>query len=217
MPSKTLMGVWAFLDFALLAAGGISIAFSVIWRTPNALQNMVITDFDLTVGLVLGIALCIAFVFSVGGVIQANHVTIGLQIFNMILVLVGAVCLIAGSSVWFYTLREAGNFRDVWSTLAQDRQGNIQDALQCCGYANTTDLFNVNQGFCASVNVNTTGCQDKIVKFADYTLNNVFTSIYGFMAIIVCLFVCTMCVMNKRLEQERFRKIDAKRGGRGFV
>lgn len=217
MPSKTLMGVWAFLDFCLLAAGGLSIAFSVIWRAPDALRNMVISDFDLTVGMVLGIAFCIAFVFSVGGVIQANHVIIGLQIFNGVLILVGTVCLIVGSSVWFWTLKEAGNFRDVWAALDQDRQAAIQDTLQCCGYDNATDLFTAARGFCTAIANVSNGCEPSIVKFADFTLNNVFTSIYGFMVIVVALFVCTMCVMNKRLEQERFRKIDAKRGGRGFV
>ena len=79
--------------------------------------------------MVLGIAFCIAFVFSVGGVIQANHVIVGLQIFNGVLILVGTVCLIVGSSVWFWTLKEAGNFRDVWAALDQDRQAAIQDTV----------------------------------------------------------------------------------------
>jgi len=37
------------------------------------------------------------------------------------------------------------------------------------------------------------------------------------MAIVIGLGMATWCVINKRLEEERFKRIDAKRGGRGFV
>lgn len=216
MPSKTLYGVWAFLDFLLLAAGGISIALSVIWRAPDVLRGMVISDLDLTFGLILGIAFCAAFVISVGGVIQPNHVVIGLQIFNYALVFVGSLCVVVGSTVWFWTLREQENFRQVWLGLATAKQAAIQEKLRCCGYTNFTDVFP--QGFCTNaVAQNITGCQTQILNFADNTLNNIFTTIYGFMAVVCCLFLATLCVINKRLEQERFRRIDAKRGGRGFV
>lgn len=62
--------------------------------------------------------------------------------------------------------------------------------------------------------------------------------VYGFMAIVLCLLLASLCVIKKvclytfqmftifneknlycrqRQEDERFKKIDAKRGGRGFV
>jgi len=224
MPSKTLYGVWAFLDFLLLTAGGILIAFSVVWRAPDALRNMIVSDLDLTVGLVLGIALAMSFVVSIGAVVQPNHVTLPLTLFNYLLIVVGTICVVVGSTVWFWTLKEASNFHIAWAALAPAQQGAIQDLLSCCGYANFTDAMNSPQGFCVDVaNRNLTspqpipGCQAPIVSFGDMTLNNIFTTIYGFMAIIICLFVATMCIINKRIETERFRKIDAKRGGRGFV
>lgn len=48
MVSKALMGVWAGLDFCLLAAGVVSIALSIVWRAPNLLMNFVISSADLT-------------------------------------------------------------------------------------------------------------------------------------------------------------------------
>jgi len=48
MVSKKLMGVWAVLDFALLVAGAITITFSVLWRTPDLMMNMVFSPNDLT-------------------------------------------------------------------------------------------------------------------------------------------------------------------------
>jgi hypothetical protein len=48
MVSKKLLGIWAFFDFTLLAAGAVSIALSIVWREPNALMNMVLSNADLT-------------------------------------------------------------------------------------------------------------------------------------------------------------------------
>ncbi len=48
MVSRKLMGTWVFLDFCLLAAGVISLVFSIVWRSPNVLMNFVISSADLT-------------------------------------------------------------------------------------------------------------------------------------------------------------------------
>jgi len=60
-------------------------------------------------------------------------------------------------------------------------------------------------------------CVTPITQFADMTLNNTFSTVYGFMAIVIGLFLATTCVIKKRQEYHRFEKIDAKRGGQGFV
>ncbi len=44
---KKLLIVWGVVDFLLLAAGGISIAFAIVWAQPNLLLNMFISRFDL--------------------------------------------------------------------------------------------------------------------------------------------------------------------------
>lgn len=44
------MGVWAFFDFTLLAAGAVCIALSIVWRETNVLMNMVLSNADLTGG-----------------------------------------------------------------------------------------------------------------------------------------------------------------------
>jgi hypothetical protein len=210
------MAVWSLLDFLLLAAGGMIIAFSIILRAPDALRNLVLTDFDLNFGLVLGILYVATFVVSVGAIIQQNHVTIGLAILNWVLIVNTVVTVIFGSNFWFMTLQENENFANVWNNTTPDRRIGVQDLLQCCGFANNTAIEP--GGFCAdpAVTVNN-GCQVKFVSFADTMLMDAFTTVYGFTAILVMLFVASMCVIKKRQEQERFRRIDAKRGGRGFV
>lgn len=48
MVSKGLIAVWGVLDFLMLAAGGATIALSVLFKAPNPIRNLVLTDFDLT-------------------------------------------------------------------------------------------------------------------------------------------------------------------------
>ncbi|CAE6477900.1 hypothetical protein ACGC1H_002701 [Rhizoctonia solani] len=218
MPSKTLTAVWAGIDFALLLAAAICIAFSVIWRAPNLLRDLVISDTDLNAGLGLGIMFAITSVLSIGAILTPKATTGGLKALNWVLIADSIATVIVGSVVWFYTLEERENFSGVWGEQSQETQSRIQEQFQCCGYYNGTDRA-VGTGICANqaFALNSTGCVGDITGYADYTLNNVFTSIYGFQAIIVALFLATMCIINKRVEEERFRKIDAKRGGRGFV
>ncbi|THH06271.1 hypothetical protein EW145_g4197 [Phellinidium pouzarii] len=221
MPSKKLMGCWAFVDFCLLAAGIITLVFSIIWRAPNLLLNLSISSSDLTAGLALGIILLVTWAFSVGAVIQPNHVTKPLIILNWLLILDAIAVLVVGTFIWFYTLEERANFHTVFAAQTNATIVQIQDKLQCCGYFNSTDLAVVGGSFCVSDQFitqtnNATGnfCVGPVTKFADYTLNNIFSTIYGFMAIIILLFLASLCVRN---EEERFRRIDEKRGGRGFV
>lgn len=53
MVSMVLMAVWGTFDFFLLAAGGVMIAFSVLWKAPDVFRNLVLTNTDLT-----GASLC---------------------------------------------------------------------------------------------------------------------------------------------------------------
>lgn len=216
MPSKQLMAVWGLLDFLLLGAGGGIIAFSILLRAPDALRNLILTDFDLNFGLVLGILYVATFVVSVGAIIQQNHVTIGLAILNWVLLANTVFTVIFGANLWFMTLRENENFGNVWNTTTPDRRIAVQDVLKCCGFANNTVVESA--GFCAdpAVTMNN-GCETKFVSFADNMLMDAFTTVYALTTILVMLFVASMCVIKKRQEQERFRRIDAKRGGRGFV
>jgi hypothetical protein len=225
MVSRKLMGTWAFIDFCLLAAGAIALAFSIVWRSPNVLMNFVISSADLTAGTVLGVSLLVTFVISIGAIVQRNHVTIGLVILNYVLVADAIIVLVIGSFIWFYTLRERNNFHVVWAESAPATRIFLQDHFKCCGYFNGTDIAEIGGSFCSSqavvnnlnATITTNFCVGPVTAFADYTLNNIFTSIYGFMAIVLSLLLASLCVIKKRNEDERFKRIDAKRGGRGFV
>ncbi|KAJ7286005.1 tetraspanin Pls1 family [Mycena rebaudengoi] len=224
MVSKKLMGCWAFIDFLLLVAAGLSIAFSILWRAPNLLMNMAISNDFLTAGMVLGIALALTFVISLGAVVQRNHVTIGFVILNWFLVVDAVIITVVGSMIWFLSLQQRDKFHTKWIALRPQDRITLQDQFKCCGYFNKTDTFEIGGTFCTSpefvagldANVTTNFCVTPVTAFTDYALENTFT-FTGYMAVTLSLLVASMCVIKKRQEEERFKKIDAKRGGRGFV
>jgi hypothetical protein len=201
-----------------MAAGAIAVAFSIIWRAPDMLRNILISPLDLTIGLVLGVMYLVTFAISIGAILQPVHVTLGLEILNWTLLVDALATIVIGSIVWYTTLKEQANFHIAWSQQSQQIRQGVQDMLQCCGYFNSTDL-GVIAGFCADPvkAANSTPCVGPVTSEADFTLNNIFTTIYGFMAVIIAVFLASMCVIKVRIESERFRRIDEKRGGRGFV
>lgn len=225
MVSKKLMAFWAFVDVWLLAAGVLSIVMSLVWRAKNLMMNFTLDNADLTGGTVLGIFLLVTFAISIFAIVQRNHVTIGLVILNWVLIMDSIAVLVVGSFIWFYSLEQRNNYHKVWNASGQDIQIQIQNQFKCCGYFFTNDTnafggFCANATFAASLDPNTTGagtCVGPVTGFTDFTLNNIFTTIYGYMAILICLLLASLCVIHQRNETERFRKIDSKRGGKGFV
>jgi hypothetical protein len=225
MVSKKLMGVWAVLDFLLLAAGAVALSLSLVWRADNPIMNLVLTPGYLTSGMILGIALLITFAISVGAIVQKNHVTLGLVVLNYTLLIDAIGIVVIGTFIWFFTLQERENFHVRWQALNRDTRIVLQDQLKCCGYFDVADSAEIGGAFCQTqefvaglnTSITTNFCVTPITEYADMTLNNVFTTIYGFMAVILCLLLASLCVIKKRQEDERFKKIDAKRGGRGFV
>jgi len=210
------MLVWGALDFLLLAAGAALIAFSITLRAPDVIRNLVLTSSDLNFGLALGILYMVTFVISIGAVIQQNHVTIGLAILNWALIINTVITGVFGSTLWFMTLEEHANYANVWNATTPDIRIAVQEELHCCGFSNNTAVEAT--GFCANAtNALNNGCSIPFVNISDTMLMDTFTTVYSFSAILVMLFVATLCVIKKRQEQERFKRIDAKRGGRGFV
>lgn len=218
------MASWAFIDFLLLGASGMSIALSIVWRAPSILMNMAISSEFLTAGMILGIMLGVTFFVSLGAVVQRNHVTIGFVILNWFLIVDAVAVLTVGSLIWFFSLRQRAEFQVKWTALPAADRLTLQDQFHCCGYFTAADA-QIGGAFCQnttfanslSANVTTNFCVTPITLFTDYTLENTFTTIYGYMAIVLSLLVASLCVIKKRQEEERFKKIDAKRGGRGFV
>ncbi|KAI6036875.1 hypothetical protein BKA83DRAFT_4168528 [Pisolithus microcarpus] len=115
-------------------------------------------------------------------------ILLGTSVLSIILIN-GIAILVIATFIWIFTLHERNNYHAVFGRQSNATKIMIQDTVLCCGYFNATD--EVAFAFCVT----------PIVQFADKRLNNVFSTIYGFMAI-------------KRQESERFEKIDTKRASR---
>jgi hypothetical protein len=148
MPSKYLYGFYGFFTLGLAVAGIISLLFSILWRKQDMILNMTFSDSDLngtsclaspavifsqrhlsSAGLVMGIAFLITSSFSVGAIIQRNHVTIGLVILNWILISDAIIVLVVGSFVWFYTLRERAEYHVKYARLQPSQRIAAQDKV----------------------------------------------------------------------------------------
>jgi hypothetical protein len=202
----------------MLAAGALVIAFSMAWRSHNVLRNLVLSQMDLNAGLILGIAFIVTWMISILGILQPNHITMGLVITNWALIIDAIAVITIGGIVWFYTLTPTNNFLMAWKAVGPASQQALQDSLHCCGYRNSTE-FGIIAGFCTDpvFAAAQPGCSTLILPYAAYTLQNVFSSIYGLMAIVIGFFLSTVCIVYRRKQTDRFRRIDEKRGGGGFV
>jgi len=220
------MGVWLALDALLLVSGLISVILPQILRaSETTIMKLVLSNADLIAGTVLGAALITSFLISIVAILQKNHVTLGFVVLNYALLLDATGIIVIGTFVWWYTLEERADYYKLWMQSSGATRIIIQDKFQCCGYFSGSDIAEIGGKFCVSQSfVDSLAADDlknfcvtPLTKFADSTLNHIFTTIYGFMAIVICLLLATLCVIKKRQEDERFKKIDAKRGGQGFV
>jgi len=236
MHSRIIL-VFCLLDFLHFASAAVLIVVSAIWITlaestslnSDTLRRLVVHRSILNGGIVMGSLIFTTFLISIYGLLssmrQGRALVRPLIVFNVSLLILLLATISVGGAIWFFTLRERVAYAAVWQAQSPAMQQFLQDTLKCCGYFDATPagLFSVAAGFCSNpsqitppTDPNLTiGCVTPITNFADYVLNNIFTSIYGFAAIQVCLFLCTCCLINSREEQERFSRIDSKGGGKG--
>jgi len=208
----------------LFAGSAISIAFSIVFGEPNLFFNMIFSKDDLLSGLILGIFMGVTAFLSIFAIVQRNHVTGGLVALNWALIADSIVVLVVGSRLWFASLRQRAEFHTAWVNLPPDSRLFIQNTFKCCGYFMANDTIEIG-GYCSSqqfanslnTSVLSNFCVTPVTERTDYTLENTFTSIYSFMVPTIGLFLTSLCVIQVRNEIERFKRIDAKRGGRGFV
>ncbi|KAL6309060.1 hypothetical protein BKA93DRAFT_814971 [Sparassis latifolia] len=215
------MAVWGVFDFCLLGSGVLMLALSIVWREPNLMINIALSTMHLNAALILAILFIVTFVISIGAMVQKNPGILGFVVLNWALIVDAIATLVVGTIIWFYSLQERNNYYAVWKMQTNTTRVAVQNEFSCCGYFLPNDTAAIG-GFCVSdtfVNSlpTTSACVSHITAFADDMLQPIFTYIYFFMGIVLCLLLASLCVIKTRTEVERFRKIDAKRGGGGFV
>ncbi|KAH9925255.1 tetraspanin [Fomitopsis serialis] len=224
---RIIMGFWSFVDMLLLAAAVASIVFSIVERKPDLMANIAISTEQLNAGLIMGVVLLASWIVSIIAVLSPTATVTGFVVLNWMLIMDVIAILVVGTSLWFYTLHIEDNYLAVWTSLPDASKLAVQNKFSCCGYFMPNDTTAAIGGFCANqtfidslVNATATtqnACIAELTGYGEPMLNQIFTLTYGFMAVAVSLFLASLCVIHTRREKERFRKIDAKRGGGGFV
>jgi hypothetical protein len=149
-PSKTLNAIYILLDIALLAAGAVCIAMSIVWRSPDVLRDLVINNTDLIgeytlfyaarlkftysnafiiAGLVLGIMFILTSIFGLISIFQRNHITMPLVALNWMLVVDALYVMVIATVVWFYSLRQRNEFYGVWKEQTSAIRTVLQDQV----------------------------------------------------------------------------------------
>ncbi|KAK6903533.1 hypothetical protein L486_03100 [Kwoniella mangroviensis CBS 10435] len=224
---KKLTIVWSFLDLCLLSAGVLCIVSAILFSQPQHLISALIKtriNFQI-IGICLGSTYIFGTLLSLPAILSSVENSKLLMMLNWWLVILASLTLAFGSYVWMFSLQQISEFFEIWSEQSENVQQTIQDKFSCCGYFNGTSAggLTTQLGFCtdSTFAANQTGCSSKITSAqspgSDYTLENIFTSIYGFEVIIGLFFLATVCVINERNITVRFKRIDEKRGGGGFV
>ncbi|TIA96962.1 hypothetical protein E3P96_03495 [Wallemia ichthyophaga] len=212
MPTKIMFGIWALFDICLLVAGSVCISVSTAWKSPDLLRDLVINDEEKRAGFVLGILIVITVAYSTFAILRRR--AIHLKVLNFTFILLAVFVIVIGSSLWLLSLNQRSLMADLWKEHSPDEQIKIQNHFECCGYQNTTDagLFSedAQQDFCLDLD-NKRGCMTPIVNFASNYISSVYATMYGFIIILICLFLTTVCLLNERAKEDRFRRIDSKR------
>ncbi|KIY45395.1 hypothetical protein FISHEDRAFT_66971 [Fistulina hepatica ATCC 64428] len=225
MVSTRLMCVWSFFDICLAAAGAVTTALSVVWRKKtNLLWQWSLDNGEFDSATVLGVLLLLTLPVSLAAVSQQHNRTSRLVVLNWCLFVDALAVLVVGTWIWFISLRERVWYHNKWEVATAAQRVELQDMFHCCGYFNTSDYAEVggycaNQTFIDSLNssVYADVCVTAVTGYGDAIMNGCFTYIYSYISIILSLILATLCVIKKRKEDERFKRIDAKRGGGGFV
>jgi hypothetical protein len=88
-------------------------------------------------GTVLGVLYLVTFAVSIGAIVQPVHITIGLVALNWTLLMDTIVTTVVGSMVWFYTLQERANFREVFARQSEPTRQSIQDLVRSHSHSST--------------------------------------------------------------------------------
>jgi hypothetical protein len=78
-------------------------------------------------GLVIGVAMLVTFVMSIGAIVQPNHVTRPLAALNWFLILDMLGVVVVGTMVWWATLQERKNFGMAFDAASNSTRLAVQN------------------------------------------------------------------------------------------
>ncbi|KAK9768481.1 hypothetical protein K7432_000822 [Basidiobolus ranarum] len=194
-----------FLTSGLVALG----VASYFLATPYMRRAVVVTRDMIYGGFFVGALTVISsltgFFASIRPVRRKNI----LVVFAWLIAFVICIELFLGAAIWFRSLNIRGSFSEKWRTWDPVLKVAFQEADGCCGYYNAQDDPS-DSAFCRITNVPHTGCVDAIHIYTDNYLRNIYTCLFGFVAVDVFAFLACVVLIQARNDQERYEKGTAR-------
>ncbi|KUI62571.1 hypothetical protein VP1G_09695 [Cytospora mali] len=214
-----VLAAYVALDFLFVATGAIMIGFCVIVKNTmfdaptdgtQAVRNLLYQEFPLTAGIVNGLMIFAAFIFTLPAI--AIPTRGWLKVSGYMIVVNAIFSMILGLYLWILTLRTKENFSPVWNAQTGQVQDLMQTKFDCCGFFNSTSPAFVTDATCPSPAAAALlpGCAASIASFANVFVDDIFTAVFGMAGIDGVLILATACLLKDRKERERFRYIDSK-------
>ncbi|CAG8548625.1 1726_t:CDS:2 [Dentiscutata heterogama] len=203
-------------DEPYLITGMIMISFgsSFLMTFGRNIRSVVLSKPSLIGGITIGIIrILIFFVGIIGFFAPFKRCHNWLMAQSICIVMTTIALLILGAMIWFKTLNERNFFKDVWIGWMNGTRARFQDQFNCCGWEYPLSYGVVSRGCLDLQQVNTTmfgGCDSLIIGTGDKISREVFTLLFGFIAIDIITFLTISVLIHARNIVERFRKIEEK-------
>jgi len=213
--------VYVATDFLFLVMGVFILAFSIIVNNikdeipvngRQAARNLLYQGFPLTAGIANAALIFATFVVSLPGLATSSRKW--LKLAGYMAVVCGVFSMILGLYIWILTLKSRGDFEVLFGLQSDTVKSMMQREFSCCGYRNSTSPAFITDAMCPSKAASAImrGCATPISSFANVFLDNIFTSLFGIVAIDAVFVMAAVCLVKDRKERERFRHIDEKNG-----
>ena len=222
-----MLGKFRFAYFGAVglyaASGAITLAAAVTLMgkvSTEALMALLFEGSSLTIFMVSGIIALFSALIGVFGLVNPINRRMTLRLYSTTILVVVFLQLIVACVSWFETLRLRAFIESNWfGRLSREDVNLLQNKFSCCGFANITDKAVISPSCAADdpVAAAKPGCGEPIASSAQSMLILFYTAIFA--AIFVDFFAFLTCVImaQYRVDELRFRKIDAKNLAKGKV
>lgn len=224
MANKILLA-FAAADVLFVITGAIMLGFSIVvqntmFNNPEsgaeAIRNLIYQRFPFSAGIANAVLIFFTFVVTLPGMFI--HTRRWLKLSGYLISICAVFSMVIGLYLWILTLKTKEDLFLTWVAQPERAQDLLQVEFQCCGYFNSTTPAFVTNAICPSpaAAALTRGCASPITSFANIFIDDIFTTVFGFVGIDALMILATACLLKDRKEEERFRHIDRKAGYRGI-
>ncbi|CAG8761520.1 15423_t:CDS:2, partial [Dentiscutata erythropus] len=203
-------------DEPYLITGMIMISFgsSFLMTYGRNIRSVVLSKPSLIGGIIIGIIRVLTFfVGTIGFFAPFKRFHNWLIAQFVCIAMTSIALLILGAKIWFKTLDERNFFENVWIGWMNGTRARFQDQLNCCGWEYPLSYGVVSRGCLDLQQANATmfgGCDNLIIGAGDKISREIFTLLFGFIAIDIITFLAISVLIHARKIVERFRKIEEK-------